>query len=188
MPQIGLRVSDALAAQIDRRGGERAEVVREALHSLFGMEQEFGAEIREGGPSHSWLRRDLTRYHELLQRERRSLRDLLTPNEQALIVDFCNGTFWDAGSIPLLWASAEDAVRLDGLDGKWRVDGPALVAKLKALSYAGSAALIDAAERFWGRVSAGEQPDPRKLLEETIARAERRRQLLPEDTDDGGNG
>lgn len=67
-------------------------------------------------------------------------------------------------TIGMLWAEIADAVSLDGLDRKWQVDGAALVNKLQAGGMIGQAALVDASERWWNRVAAGEQPAYSELL------------------------
>lgn len=91
--------------------------------------------------------RDLGRYYALLDRELATL-DLL-PDEALAVLDALNGAWLDEHSIPLLWTGVEDAIALDDLDQKWRVDGPALVAKLKRLTFGQAFALADAAERWW---------------------------------------
>ena len=80
----------------------------------------------------------------------------LTEAEAWLICDACNGTLFEPHTVSLLWATVDDAVRLNALDHKWGVDGPALVAKLRGLSYCQSLALVDAVERFW---RAPDEPD-----------------------------
>ncbi len=93
------------------------------------------------------IHRDLERLYTLY---RLALRDVkLTLPEAWFIVDMLNGTIMDANIAGLLWASAEDACALDGLDKKWQVDGKAFVKKLKKLSDTQALALVDAAERFW---------------------------------------
>lgn len=108
----------------------------------------------------------LDRYFALLARARAELRSQLSDNECALILDATNGTmFSDTFSLSHLWAEIADAVSLDGLDQKWEVDGDALVAKIQASGMIGQAALIDASERWWRRVSQGEQPGYGELLD-----------------------
>ena len=93
------------------------------------------------------IHRDLERLYTLY---RLSLREVkLTLPECWFLVDMLNGSLVDAYSAGTLWASAEDACALDGLDKKWQVDGKALVTKPKALSPVQALALVDAAERFW---------------------------------------
>lgn len=91
--------------------------------------------------------RDLARYYALLDRELATLN--LTPDEALAVLDALNGTWLDEHAIPLLWADIEDAIRLDALDEKWSLDGPALLAKLKRLTFGQAFALADAAERWW---------------------------------------
>ena len=69
--------------------------------------------------------------------------------EACLIVDSLNGSIMDANTAQVLWAGIADSIRLDGLDKKWDVDGPALVEKLQGLNVLQAMALVDAAERFW---------------------------------------
>jgi hypothetical protein len=91
--------------------------------------------------------RDLERLYTLYKH---ALREVpLSENEACLLCDVLNGTLMDANSAALLWAEVEDGIRLDGLDQKWEVDGPALVKRLQALDRLHCLALIDAAERFW---------------------------------------
>lgn len=92
-----------------------------------------------------------------LQVVRRSL-PALTSNEWMLVFDALNGLItWDsADRLAAIYANISDVIRVDGLDRKWSVDGPALVQKLRALSYGETIALVDVAERFWARF--GNQP------------------------------
>lgn len=75
----------------------------------------------------------------------------LTENESALIVDALNGTLIDPAILAesILWQEIEDAVLLDKLDAKWRVDGPALVAKLKSASHEDAMRIVKLAQEFW---------------------------------------
>ena len=49
----------------------------------------------------------------------------------------------------LLWREVELAMRLDGLEAKYEIDGPGLVQKLRKLGRADAAALTRAVTRFW---------------------------------------
>ena len=123
------------------------------------------AEVEQGNVS-GVVNKALDRYFALLARARAELRNQLSDDECALILDATNGTmFADTFSLSHLWAEIADAVSLDGLDTKWRVDGQALVAKVQAAGMIGQAALIDASERWWRRVSQGEQPGYGELLD-----------------------
>ena len=100
--------------------------------------------------------RDLGRYYALLARSLAAL--TLTEAEASLICDACNGTLWEPHTIPLLWAAVDDAIRLNGLADRWRVDGAALVVKLRALSAGETFALADAVERFWRQPGSNDHP------------------------------
>jgi hypothetical protein len=103
--------------------------------------------ISRGSNRSQIIRRDLERLYTLYRLALREMK--LTLPECWFIADMLNGSLMDAYTAGLLWAEAEDAIALDGLDKKWQVDGKALVKKLKALSHVQALALVDAAERFW---------------------------------------
>lgn len=113
------------------------------------LRDEIEKEIRSRGENRSWIiSRDLERLYALY---RRAIRETpLEYREACLIVDALNGSIMDANTATMLWASIEDACKLDGLDKKWEVDGSALVEKLRGLNVLQAMALIDAAERVWG--------------------------------------
>lgn len=113
--------------------------------TLADSVQARAAQSQTGGVSAA-AKRDLERYYEVLQRDLASI--TLTEGEAMLILDVCNGTFWSGWSAPLLWADIEDALE-DGYAEKWDVDGPALVARLRALTPGQSMAVVDAVERWW---------------------------------------
>lgn len=91
--------------------------------------------------------RDLERYYYALEQTLRSVE--LTEQEALLICDAMNGVLVEPHTAQLLWAQIADAVEIDGLDRKWGVDGAALTAKLRGLSYAQALAVSDAVERWW---------------------------------------
>lgn len=93
----------------------------------------------------SVAQRDLERYYHLL---RQSL-PAFSEAEASLLVDACNGWLIEPHTARLLWAEVADAISLDGLDRKWDVDGPALVARLRNLTPSEALAACDAIERFW---------------------------------------
>lgn len=116
------------------------------------------AEARAGtgivGSASEAARRDLERYYLLLERELALV--ALSEAEWNLLRDASNGVIWEPWSAAtMLWANTEDAIRLDGLDEKWSVDGEALVRKLRNLSAGAVWAVIDAVERWWAEQSAG---------------------------------
>ena len=103
------------------------------------------------------ITKHLTRYLELMLRERATLRELLSEGEVSLVFDVLNGTaMLDQHSPAYIPLEVADGIKYESLDTKWRVDGHVLVGKLSTLDYAALAALADAAERFWARVGAGE--------------------------------
>lgn len=80
----------------------------------------------------------------------------LTVAEWKLCADSLNGVWMqEASMLGMTWGGIADSIRLDRLDQKWEVDGPALVRKLQALSYAETIALVDLVERFWGDETGG---------------------------------
>lgn len=72
----------------------------------------------------------------------------LSEGEASLLVDILNSTILEPQTVRYLWAEVEDSL-VDGTAEKWGIDGPALAAKLRALSYAQDVAVYDAARRFW---------------------------------------
>lgn len=106
-------------------------------------------EIKKRGENNisGTINRDLDRLYYLYQRALSEIS--LSIPEACLIVDALNGVIMDTITAPLLWAQIEEAVRTDGLDKKWEIDGEKLITKLKSLNITQSLAVIDAAERFW---------------------------------------
>ncbi len=125
--------------------------------------------LRDEGNTSGAIARSLTRYFVLLAYERRELREQYSDKECGLILDACNGTaFFDAFSVRMLPAGVEDAIQFDRLDAKWGVDGPALVAKLKATTFSQRIALVDAVQRWWARsTQPGDPPQYGEMLAET---------------------
>lgn len=86
------------------------------------------------------------RYAEIL---RRNPPPELSEGEWSLIRDSLNGTLHEpAAMIRGVWQDVEDGL-FDGLAAKWGVDGPALVARLRALDYAQEVALVERIEAWW---------------------------------------
>jgi hypothetical protein len=102
---------------------------------------------RPGEPLSSVAQRDLERYYSALSAELARLD--FTEAEASLIVDAGNGILVEPHTAHLLWASVSDAIRLNGLDRKWDVDGAGLVERLRGLSYTQALAVSDAVERAW---------------------------------------
>lgn len=107
----------------------------------------------DGAVSSTWtrtavIRRTIERYREICRRELAALD--LSEAEWDLLRDGLNGVWHEpARSIGALHIGVRDSIELDGLATKRGVDGPALVAKLEGLSYAGCVAVVDAVERWW---------------------------------------
>ena len=110
---------------------------------------------------------DLTRYYRLLEEERSALRAHFSGAELSAIIDVQNGHVY----APKLYCheisgNVFDGCRQDGLDTKWKIDGPALVAKIDALNFWQIHALADATERFWHAVGEGDHTrDPARALD-----------------------
>lgn len=107
------------------------------------------------------IRLDLSRYYQLLAEARIQLRQLLTPAELSAIIDIQNG-HWYAEYIAAreITANIEDGCRFEGLDTKWGIDGPTLIAKLNTLDPLSLHALADATQRFWQAVGEGDERRP----------------------------
>lgn len=142
---------------MDRESGTAAETAQPRRpHPIAFRDREVEDQLRQrasaGRSPAQVAARDLARYYALLHR---SLPAFSAP-DASLIVDACNGWFVEPHSAPLLWAEVADAISLDGLDAKWGVDGPALVARLRALTPFEALAVCDAIERAWKHLGAGE--------------------------------
>ncbi len=109
-------------------------------------------------------KRSLSRYFDLIDREREKLTGVFTPAEISLVVDICNGTLFEPfipGAVAADVEDAEDAYE------KWHVSRSAILEKLRALTPLQEAALIDAIERFWIGVTKKRSldvPDPASAL------------------------
>ena len=113
----------------------------------------------------SVIARSLDRYFYALAAARRGLRERFSAGEQGLLLDVANGALF-ASPCAVGFIEHEVAAALaDGAAERWHVDGPALVKKLKALSYCEKLALIDAAERWLHRAGRGEQPKAGEMLD-----------------------
>lgn len=105
-----------------------------------------------GGDSLSGtINRLADRYYEIVRRSRIDL----SPGELDAVRDALNGWLAEPAATiaggPAL--EVEDALP-DGLAERHGIDGPALVAKLRGLTYAQEVALVDAVEQYWRTVSA----------------------------------
>lgn len=118
-----------------------------------------------GGAFSTTLASMIENHLAILDDARGNLSGQYSPDECALILDAVNGTaFADPVMVRLLPATVEDAIQIDDLDRKWGVDGPALMAKMDALTIPERTAIVDAAERWWQSVATGEQLEYGELL------------------------
>lgn len=92
------------------------------------------------------------RYMEIL---RRTPRPDLSEGEINALRDVCNSTLHEPASMirGSLWLGVEDSLP-DGLAEKWRIDGHALVEKLRRLTYPQEVALVEQIESYWADVAA----------------------------------
>ncbi len=110
------------------------------------------------------IAKSLDRYFYALAAARRGLRERFSAGEQGLLLDVANGCLFSSPSAIGFIEHEVAGALVDGAAEKWQVDGPALVEKLAALTYAEKLSLIDAAERWWNRSARGEQPEPAEML------------------------
>jgi hypothetical protein len=131
-------------------------------YSISLMPDIAAAVALRSGERSTTINRSLDRYFAILDAARRRLAVLLDDQEMGLILDVLNGTlFAEPFSIQLVEHEIADALTERDLLGegyaeKWKVIGPELVGKLLGLTYPEQVALVDAVERWWNRVGAGE--------------------------------
>jgi hypothetical protein len=102
----------------------------------------------KNGESIGWFaNQEIERLYALYEDALNSIK--LTQSEACFIVDMLNATIMDEKSARMLWAEADDAIKLDNLDQKWIVDGEALISKLRGLTTIQAMAIVDASNRFW---------------------------------------
>jgi len=112
----------------------------------------------------STIAKSLDRYFYALAAARRGLRSRFSKNELGLITDVANGALFASPCAVGFLEHEVAAAIVDGAAERWHVDGPALMKKLKALSYVEKLALIDAAERWWHRAARGEHSEAGEML------------------------
>ena len=111
------------------------------------------------------IAKSLDRYFYAIAAARRDLRERFSAGEQGLLLDVANGCLF-ASPCAINFIEHEVAAALiDGAAERWHVDGPALVKKLKALSYCEKLALVDSVERWLNRAARGEQPALDEMLD-----------------------
>ena len=103
----------------------------------------------------------LERYFALVRAQIHVIRKTFTEPELQAFLDANNGASWDPIEIGVqsVAQNVEDAIEFEELDGKWGIDGAALVEKLSNLDGLTKLALIEFAEYAWrnaGRLNFGE--------------------------------
>ena len=91
------------------------------------------------------------RYAEVIRRHR-GVEKLFSVAEMNAMRDVANG-WWAEPAATIdggLALNLEDSIQ-DGIGEKWGVDAPALVARLRALSYADQLALVAGIEAWWSK-------------------------------------
>jgi len=93
----------------------------------------------------------LERYFLLLENAYREVRKEFSQEEKAFILEMLNGAQYDStsDSYRQLWLRAEEMIKYEELDKKWKIDGVVLVEKLRNLSAHKCLAIVDRAEKFW---------------------------------------
>jgi len=118
------------------------------IRTIITLGNRLYQKLAERGPiGPQIIERDLERFYYLLEK---SLTEIdLNVNEACLIADALDGISFGPWAVEHLWLNIRDAIILEKLDTKWRVEGEALVEKLESLTPLQSLAIIDASERFW---------------------------------------
>lgn len=124
------------------------------------LQQQINARGRDESDS---IRESLGRYYYLLAQARAELREMLTGPELALLCDAHNGAWWTPESLGVIRWSAEDAD--PEYFEKWGVERAVLVDKLRVLTPLQCAALVDAIERYWKASSTDMPVNPERILE-----------------------
>ncbi len=130
--RVAQRINHNHEEQSDRitfRGGTLIpEITRRALGSSAGLT----------------VKRDLERYYAMLRRGLETIS--LSEAEARLLCEALRGWIFDIYSYELVWARIDDAIRSDALDRKYKVDGTALVEKVRGLMPGQKLSLLDAIE------------------------------------------
>ena len=126
---------------------------------------EIAARRARGGNNSGVISATIDRYAAVLAEARRTLRDKLRVAEVSACLDALNGYLTiEPRTVALVSAEIRDAILGDDLGPKWGIDPDTLIATLDGLTFAEQMSLVDAAERWWMRVGAGENPEPREAL------------------------
>lgn len=99
----------------------------------------------------------------------------LSQDEWLAIMDCMNGTATDNLALTLggIAHNLEDAIELDGLDGKWSISKD-LPAAINDLRWEGKAAILDVVKRFWAMSEEGGEKDFDEMLRECGAKVKER--------------
>ena len=109
----------------------------------------------DDGARSEMIQRIVSRYEELTRRDLPKL----SVGEWRLCADALNGTWLrESWSIAGVWLEIADGIKMNMLDEKFEVDGPALIEKLGKFTFGQTVALVDTVERYWAAVSRGEGP------------------------------
>jgi len=116
----------------------------EKLKARAGEDQTFSGQIND----------DITLCWSLLDRGMMAVRKILSRTEIMLIIDVQNGTFWDASQLPMwiqggLEHQVSDGIELDQLDQKWKISGPHLLEKIRAMGDLETVAILDFCRDMW---------------------------------------
>jgi hypothetical protein len=99
----------------------------------------------------------------------RELRGKFERQELLLMLDVCNGLVLTPGMAGQhLLADVSDGIALDGLAEKWEIDGPALLAKLQALSIFQAHCLEVWCRAFWEQSGEPESVEIEKWVEQLL--------------------
>ncbi len=97
---------------------------------------------------------DLSLCWAMLDRGLATARKKITRREAKLLLDVQNSTFFDSSQVSIwlhggLHHQVSDGIALDGMDKKWEIDGPALLAKIAALTDMETIAMLDWCRWMW---------------------------------------
>jgi hypothetical protein len=137
--------------------------------TLISQEGKLKAALRQRGSHASAVGlRDLKRYYTLLNYHLLEL--AFSADEASLICEVLADYQFeaDAEQARTIWQRVDDAIQLEQLNPKWRVNGECLIRKLQGLNHLQAIALVDAVERYWVR----EESNPHESLETKLSRVD----------------
>ena len=114
------------------------------------------------------IQESLDRYFYALSVGRSRLVGLFAENELGFMVDIMNGTLAQCSSLffaaNLFGFQIEDSLVCPGYVEKWNIDVPVFQAKVNALDFIQTLALVDVIELFWSQTTQGIVPELSDLL------------------------